>query len=441
MFKTLIVIAATIAAGMNVSRAEAPKPLMKDFLGINGHTINFKPELYRPTCELVRDYHNLDWDIGSDPSTLTRFPKGTPDKDSWIDWRKIYQPWKHAGFRTNVCVQWSEKSNPAKNWTDPKTQAYAYGEAFAQYFGSRGQDLVESIEIGNEPGTHYDDATYHAIFEHMARGVRRADPKMKILTCTVNVQGDAYSKPLAPFIKHKALFDVISVHQYSMIEGWPTWQRVYPEHPKVRYLDVVQEVIDFRDKHLPGKEVWLTEFGYDASTKPPPASGTFAKWKDVDDDAQARYIVRSFLLLAGMDIDRAYLFFFNDKDEPSFHASSGITRDFKPKMSYWAMRHLYQTLGEYRFSRVVTQEEGRPYVYEFSHGENAKDRVYVAWSPTDNATPARDESVELPAKPTRAVRMPLDEGPAPVVDVSKYVHGKVTIRIDGSPVYFFLQTP
>lgn len=418
------------------SPANPPKPLMKDFIGINGHTINFRPELYRPTCELVRDYHNLDWDIGSDPSTPTRFPKGTPDKDSWIDWRKIYEPWKQAGFRTNVCIQWTEKHLPAKNWTDPGTQAREYGKAFARYFGSRGQNLVESIEIGNEPGEHYDDATYHAIFEHMARGVREADPKMKILTCTVNVQGDKYSKPLAPFVRHKDLFDVISVHQYAMLQGWPTWERVYPEHPKVRYLDVVQEVIDFRDKHLPGKEVWLTEFGYDASTKPAPSAGTFAKWKDVDDDAQARYIVRSFLLFSAMNIDRAYLFFFNDNDEPSLHASSGITRHFKPKPSYYAMRHLYHTLGEYRFNDVLQVGEGFR-VHEYLRGDG-KGMIYVVWRPSDDAK-AEPRTIDLATRPKRAERMPLKDGKPEAVDVSKYVNGKLTIPVGGDPVYLFVE--
>jgi hypothetical protein len=40
--------------------------------------------------------------------------------------------------------------------------------------------------------------------------------------------------------------------------------------------------------------------------------------------------VRAFLVFAAMDVNRAYLYFFNDADEPSFHASSGITRNFQP---------------------------------------------------------------------------------------------------------------
>jgi hypothetical protein len=40
--------------GFRAGAAE-PAPLMRDFIGINGHTIAFKPELYRPACGLVRD--------------------------------------------------------------------------------------------------------------------------------------------------------------------------------------------------------------------------------------------------------------------------------------------------------------------------------------------------------------------------------------------------
>ena len=52
--------------------AETVKPLMKDFIGINGH-FTFKPELYRQVCRLVRNYHNLDWDVKK-PGDKPTFP-------------------------------------------------------------------------------------------------------------------------------------------------------------------------------------------------------------------------------------------------------------------------------------------------------------------------------------------------------------------------------
>ena len=61
------------------------------------------------------------------------------------------------------------------------------------------------------------------------------------------------------------------------------------------------------------------------------------------------------LLFSAMDVKRAYMYFFNDSDEPSYHASSGLTRNFEPKPSFHAAAHLYRSMGEYRFNRVVAK--------------------------------------------------------------------------------------
>src|SRR5688572_16362475 len=61
------VVALALASGVVPARA-AEKPLMRDFIGINAHTVQFKPELYAPICRLVRDYHPFDWDAEGDTS-------------------------------------------------------------------------------------------------------------------------------------------------------------------------------------------------------------------------------------------------------------------------------------------------------------------------------------------------------------------------------------
>jgi serine/threonine-protein kinase ATR len=412
---------------------------MKDFMGLCVHTIGFKPELYQPVCQMVRDYHNLDWDIGANPATPTNFPRGEASKANWLDWGTMYGSWVKAGNRIDVCVQWGQNLAPQK-WTDMPKQAYAYGKSFADAFGSKGLNLVEAVEIGNEPGTHYDDKAFHTIFKNMAQGLRDGDPKLKIATPTVNIKGDSYSKPLAPFVAVKDLFDVINVHQYAMKGGWPNWDRSFPEDPKIQYLNLMQSVIDYRNANLPGKEVWLTEFGYDASTKQAPETGDFAKWVDVTDRVQARYIVRSFLVFSALDLDRAYLYFYDDKDEPGFHAASGITRNYVPKPSYYAMRHLYQTLGNYRFAKAVTQQPGKLYVYEYLSGSDPKDAVYVAWSPSDTYL-RTDLTIDLPAKPTSAQRMPMSDDKPAAVPVDGYKDGKLKLAIDGSPLYMKVRLP
>ena len=214
------------------------------------------------------------------------------------------------------------------------------------------------MEIGNEPG-HYEDATYRTLFEHMARGIRKGDPRLRIVTCATDAgKSGKYFKSLSCFRGLEALVDAISLHTYAEVEGYPTWRCSYPEDPGLRYLQRVGEVLAWRDRHAAGKEVWVTEFGWDASTKPAPKTGTFKQWVGMSDTQQAQYLVRSFLVFSVLGVDRAYVYWFNDNDQPQVHGSSGLTRHYQPKPSFHAVAHLYRTLGDYRFGRVITAKPG-----------------------------------------------------------------------------------
>jgi hypothetical protein len=112
-------------------------------------------------------------------------------------------------------------------------------------------------------------------------------------------------------------------------------------------------------------------------------SGWFEKldWRGVTDLQQAQYLIRSFLLFASMKVDRAYLYFFDDKDEPQVHGSSGLTRHGKPKPSFYAVSQLYRTLGNYRFERIIKRTE-QLYLFEFSKEDKRNQLCWVAWMPT-----------------------------------------------------------
>jgi hypothetical protein len=64
-----------LALSATVCLAAPPRPPVKDFLGICGHTVNFKPDLYAPVCSLVRDYHPVEWDLAKDTATLPNWPE------------------------------------------------------------------------------------------------------------------------------------------------------------------------------------------------------------------------------------------------------------------------------------------------------------------------------------------------------------------------------
>jgi hypothetical protein len=119
------------------------------------------------------------------------------------------------------------------------------------------------------------------------------------------------------------------------------------------------------------------------------------------------------LLFSKYDVTRAYIFFFDDKDEPQIHGSSGLTRNGRPKPAFHAVAHLKKTLADYRFRRVVDEIPGRVFVYEYVHGDDATRRIWAIWSPTGNG---KRGPIELRTEGMRlldATRMPLTNGDGP----------------------------
>lgn len=412
--------------------ATGQKPAMRDFIGLNVHTVQFKPILYKPVTSVVRDYHDIDWDLGDNPSNAATFPMTR----NGVNWLTLYGEWVVRGYRIDVTAQ-TNGIAPDK-WTP--TNAFTYGESFARYFGPSGdQPLAESVEIGNEPA-EFNEKQYRMLFENMAKGIRKGDPKLKIATCAVALgKLDKYSKDVACLEGLESLIDVVNVHIYPFVEGWPTWKRSYPENPKIVYLKQAREIIEWRNAHAPGRPVWITEFGYDSTTKPNKSTGDFSKWMGNTDEEQAKFIVRSYLVFSAMDIGRAYLYWFNDTDDPQLHGSSGLTRNYQPKPSFYAVAHLRKALADYRFDKVVIERPGDAYVYQYQSVSQPSDSIWVAWSPTGSS---RTTDIVLP-KPTgkvlKAEQMPLTDGTPTITPIKKDEKGQIHLKIDEKPIYIWMR--
>ncbi|MCW1883387.1 cellulase family glycosylhydrolase [Luteolibacter flavescens] len=411
----------------------AQPPLMKDFIGINGHTVQFKPELYQPAARLVRDYHPVEWDLGKETPVLPEFPFAK----NKVDWSGVYGSWQKHGWVTNACLMF--ESIPRDQWKDIEKDAEAYGQAFAREFGPSGnRKLVESVEIGNEPGK-WSDADYSRMYKAMATGLRAGDPRLKIATCnlTTGKSGD-YEKSVSCLTGLTDLTDVLTIHTYAQMEGWPTWKRSFPEDPALpRYLKDVEDLCRWRDQHAKGKPVWITEFGYDSTTQPQEKTGDFAKWVGVTDEQQAQWLVRSFLVFSAMPVERAYLYFFNDEDKASLHASSGLTRNFKPKPSYHAVSHLQATLGDYRFAKIVRNTPALR-IQEYRHESDGK-IIWAVWAPTGESKGALTVIDETPGKLIAATMMPTTANAPQGALPLQPTPDSVETMVSGSPVYLTFQ--
>lgn len=442
---TLFPLAFLVMLGIIVSfptaaLAQAPttilpnhNPLFRDFMGLNVHSVGFKPAIYTPVCRLLRDYHPIDWDLGDDTSSIPPFPAAR----NGVDWDHEYGAWKSDGYDIDASLQF--ESIPISRWKNLPGDCLAYGQEFARAFGPSGsRKYVSCVEIGNEPGK-FSPADYRTIFENMARGVRKRDPQLKIATCNVMIDGsDNYSQNISALKGLDSLYDIINVHSYAFSAMWPTWKHSYPEDPTIKFLDPIKKAIDWRNRNAPDKQVWLTEFGWDSSTKTPPAAGDAGKWIGNTDTQQAQYLVRSFLLFSSLGLDRAYIFYYDDNDDPTLFGSSGLTRHFAPKPSFYAVSHLYHTLAGYRFAKCVPNVSPGVDAYEYRSENNKQPYVWVLWSPTGSD---RQEIVTLPSKGLRIIHsefMPLKDGPAQAVPWQSLPDGRSEVTVGETPEYFWM---
>ncbi len=411
--------------------ADPAAPLFRDFVGLNGHTVQFKPKLYAPVCRLVRDYHPVPWDLAEDTSKLPEWPFAK----NRVSWEQVYGSWRKEGLHISACLMIDEMQD---KWKDLAVDAHAYAKAFAQNFGPGGKwPHVKYVEIGNEPGL-YDDATYSKLFKAMAKGIREGDPKLKIVTCNAEIgKSDRYWKTADIFKPHADLYDVLQIHRYAIAEGWPVWRRSYPEDPKVPYLSSIAELLKWRDRNAPGKPVWVSEFGWDTSTQKPDPKGEWAKWVGSTDDEQARYLVRSFLLFAEMGVDKAFVYFFNDEDKPQLHAGSGLTRNFQPKPAYHSVAWMLAALENYRFTKAHQQSLDTGYCYEFSPEAKDQPSILAVWHPTKE-----DQEMKLPLlgrEFLKAAQMPMKEGVAMAPTPSAQSAESITLQVGERPIFLWLK--
>jgi len=158
----------------------------------------------------------------------------------------------------------------------------------------------------------------------------------------------------------------------------------------------------------------------------------------VSDLQQAQYLIRSIFCFAERDVDRAYIYFYDDDDKASVHAASGLTRKFEPKMSFWAVKHFYETLGEYRFNRIIRKEEAELYVYEFVHASINNQVIWLAWSPTGTGRELDARIEGLPGKILKIEQMPVREGAIARVETQDAGSNAIKLKITESPVYIMM---
>lgn len=246
-----------------------------------------------------------------------------------------------------------EKGGPA---TEAERKAFArYCREVVKRYRPFG---VRHYEIWNEPNASTfwkpqpNPEDYARLLEAAYKSCKEADPGSTVLGCStsgtdMNFIGRVLAAGGGRFM------DAVSFHPYC--------QPLPPEKKLLTDISKLKGV-------APGKPLWITEIGYPTHTG---AAG-------VDDETQANYLVRAFLLArASPAVERTFWYDFqNDGDDlAEAEFNFGLVRmDRSPKPAYGACKTMASLVRDLPLAEL--QIVGNTYLLRF---EGAKDRLIAVW--------------------------------------------------------------
>eukprot|EP01088_Endostelium_zonatum_P000375 TRINITY_DN10656_c0_g1_i3.p1 TRINITY_DN10656_c0_g1~~TRINITY_DN10656_c0_g1_i3.p1 ORF type:complete len:722 (-),score=120.07 TRINITY_DN10656_c0_g1_i3:120-2285(-) len=344
------------------------------------------PGLYSVLTNTARNYHNLDWDISTPQSIVnyTAMALGAGTQSTWwLNWDAEYSSWKQyqnyslGNFTTILASIQFTNSAPfaVSNWgSNPAALAYQYAKNFAAHFGpTQGNGLITAFEVGNEPWD-FPASFYTTLLSGMISGISDTDPNMLRFPCALQADSPDFPREgdgvlyNAKYIGYRVLQNQTSLlsginhHSYSYAFDTSGIMRGVPPDSTVTTQHSVRNMIRWRDANMPGKPVYLTEFGWDGSDD-------CTDSRCVTLQQQAAYAVRGILTLAREGLDRLVWYFYSDLEGGGYFANSGLTtysdksiaKNYK-KPVYYAVNNLIDVLGDYKHYKVIV-EDGKQFVY------------------------------------------------------------------------------
>ncbi len=427
--------------GQNTVASPLPRsvrtaPLMEKFIGANVFIDDPLDKIATP-IGFAREYHSWGWDV-ENADHLTRFqPSAAAGGNSWF-FDDYYA--KLRARSVDVCPAMQglatafypgadvdhKPVDKGKNTEDPAsyTRHAAHMFQMAARYGHHavgdnkltlapgqprksGLGALDYLENWNEPDktwrgreglfTPYElaamsSADYDGDQGRMGAnvGVKQADPKMQLVLGGLAGLNLDYIRAMKLWAdtRRGGSFpaDALNLHHYSSTgneQGFqPNGSGISPEADHLK--EKMAQIAAWRDRNLPDKQLWVTEFGYDTNPKSPlhaPAIGTLSA-----EQVQGAWLIRSYLALAAAGVDRAAMFMLRDvkSDGGGVFETCGLVTEkgkWEPKPSWYYIATLKHHLTGMRYTGEVAS--GRPdvLIYRFQ-GAKKGTSVCAVWCPT-----------------------------------------------------------
>jgi hypothetical protein len=318
-----------------------------------------------------------------------------------------------------------------------------------------GEGLVKYVEIWNEPNQWWNGPlAKFSPFEYAAMlsacydghestlgsnmGAKNADSTIKVVfggLAGLNVDyfrsADLWSKMYRKDQKLPA--DVLNVHHYCNNKGEQKVANAHALPPEeCDFLPLLRKTAKDLKRYFPGKELWLSEYGYDTnkSTQSVSAIGSMGV-----ETVQAAWIMRSLLQISASGFDKAHLYAICDfpGGEDAIYMASGVLGQSKegyPKKEAWFyLMQLRQTLNDYTF---VAEKMSDDQVWQFDYKKDNQ-TIKMVWSATSTDRKLPKYKITIPANVTQVKVRTFNAGRTPDDIILPVSDGSIIIEVSEIP--------
>ncbi|MBC7390989.1 MAG: T9SS type A sorting domain-containing protein [Opitutaceae bacterium] len=472
-------------------------PVLEDFLGVNIlHTNSISDA---SIVKNIREFHLWTWnEANSDIANYPGYPANkygfNPSPGNYWNFDNVYSSYKNKGMKIVPTLQgtafWFNKALDGSmqdnkpvvdglNTEDPASYvAHAdYLYQFAARYGAKqvptaslklqqnnspvsALNSIEGVENWNEPNKtwksrkgmfspyEYAAMTSADYDGHQGKlgttvGVKNADPNLPFIMAGLTGMDTVYTKAMLTWFKNNRTdgvtpFNVINYHHYSNDAGGQVGAPSFGVSPEADMLEKkVKGAVDFNSRYLPGKPVWITEFGFDASQNSPQKAKAYGNF--TGEDVQAMWLVRSSLAIYAGGADKAYLFWLQDDDSRNDYlfGTCGLTSFVYPgtpqkRKAYYWLSTLNKVAGKYRLTQKTVT--GTTHLAQFEKPITSDTTVYCIWNGTSNGTITTGYKLNVRGSKAEIITPQVGSlvgksTPATVVN------GTVTINVTEDPIY------
>jgi len=274
-------------------------------------------------------------------------------------------------------------------------------------------------------------------------GVKNADPDMKLVLggfASIEIGYVQSIKLWSDFYRNGSFpADVLNFHHYNNTEGMQhALKQAHGISPEAdHFKERMQKIVEWRNFNIPGKEVWISEFGWDtgedsfiSATGHKNYPGGISLY-----ELQGIWLIRGYLAGTAARVDRMMMFLANDLKGKGVFTNSGFTtRDGSFKPSWYYTSTLRNALTGMVFLDEYPSGDKNVWIYRYKSKTTGKG-AYVLWCPTSDGTTVENYELNMTGNVKSATNVSLaDKQEFGIREMQEIVNHTIKINVSERPV-------